>query len=150
MNLYISKDLIWVIIMRNRQSETKVLEKNTLNGTLDEIELENQKIVTNATKKAANILSISDIQLKAILEIHDTNAKINSQSIKYDSVQYFNALYFIRVYRSLYSIVGNDKTAKEWLRCNNTALGNIPLEMIQTHDGLLNVVAYLDAFRAKV
>jgi hypothetical protein len=61
------------------------------------------------------------------------------------------SLLFIRLFRSLDSIVGGDETtARAWLRNKNLALGGTPIAMIETVPGLVNVLAYLDAERAVV
>jgi len=57
----------------------------------------------------------------------------------------------VRLYRSLDAITGgDDAVARAWLRNDNTALGGKPLTLVQTVQGLVNVIAYLDARRAIV
>ncbi|MBM3954531.1 MAG: DUF2384 domain-containing protein [Planctomycetes bacterium] len=60
------------------------------------------------------------------------------------------ALLFVRLYRSLDSIVGTDEAARAWLTGSHPALGGIPLDLVQTTEGLVRVVHYLDAHRAVV
>ena len=61
------------------------------------------------------------------------------------------AILFVRLYRSLDSIMsGDDAVAADWLRNKNTALNGVPLELIQSVSGLVDVIAYLDARRAIV
>jgi hypothetical protein len=61
------------------------------------------------------------------------------------------AVMFIRLFRSLDAIVGgDDQAARGWLTSENTALGGVPADLVQTLPGLVNVVAYLDARRALV
>jgi putative toxin-antitoxin system antitoxin component (TIGR02293 family) len=61
------------------------------------------------------------------------------------------ALLFVRLSRSLDSIVGTDETARQWLGNPNTALAaQRPRELMQTAQGLVRVVEYLDAHRARV
>jgi hypothetical protein len=60
------------------------------------------------------------------------------------------ALLFVRLYRSLDSIVGGDEAARGWLAGRNDALPGVPLELIQTAEGLVRVVHYLDAHRGVV
>ena len=58
---------------------------------------------------------------------------------------------FVRMYRSLDSIVGGEEAvARAWLKNNNTALHGEPIELIQSVPGLIDVVNYLDARRALV
>jgi hypothetical protein len=61
------------------------------------------------------------------------------------------SLLLVRLYRSLDAITGgDDAVARAWLRSENTALGAPPLTLMQTIQGLVNVIAYLDARRAIV
>lgn len=59
------------------------------------------------------------------------------------------ATLFLRLYRSLDAIVGGDDTVSaQWLRNRNTAIGDAPINSIQSVRGLLRVIDYLDARRA--
>jgi hypothetical protein len=55
------------------------------------------------------------------------------------------------MFRSLDAITGGDEqTARAWMTGNNLALGGAPIERIRTVSGLVDVVHYLDARRARV
>ena len=56
-----------------------------------------------------------------------------------------NSILFIRLFRSLDAIVSDKEAARIWLRGANTALGDTPFNVIQSLEGLVNVVTYLDA-----
>jgi uncharacterized protein (DUF2384 family) len=60
------------------------------------------------------------------------------------------ALLFVRMFRSLQAIVGNDQDAQTWLRNENLALGSRPLELVRSAEGLVRVLHYLDASRARL
>lgn len=61
------------------------------------------------------------------------------------------ALLLIRVYRSLYSLVGGRaEDLKHWMKTENRHTGGVPSEQVKTVTGLMNVVEYLDAIRGKV
>lgn len=60
------------------------------------------------------------------------------------------ALLFVRLYRSLDSIVGTDEAARAWITGRNVALGGVPIDLVQTAEGLVRVVHYLDAHRGVV
>ena len=61
------------------------------------------------------------------------------------------ALLFVRLFRSLDSLVGGDPTkARAWLHAKNHHLGGVPADRVTTVAGLLHVVEYLDAMRARV
>ena len=57
---------------------------------------------------------------------------------------------FIRMYRGLFSLVGNsDPLAKDWLRSNNRAFGDQwPIGAIKNVQGLVHACEYIDAHRA--
>ena len=61
------------------------------------------------------------------------------------------ALLFLRLYRSLDTLVGGDDVkAREWLHAGNDHLGGIPADRIRTVEGLVDVVQYLDAMRGRL
>jgi transcriptional regulator with XRE-family HTH domain len=61
------------------------------------------------------------------------------------------ALLFLRVYRSLDTLVGGDDVkARDWLHAANDHIGGIPAERIRTVEGLVDVVQYLDAMRGRL
>ena len=60
------------------------------------------------------------------------------------------ALLFVRVFRSLDSIVGDEATARKWLNSENLGLNGRPIELIRNTEGLVRVVQYLDASRGLI
>ena len=61
------------------------------------------------------------------------------------------ALLVIRLYRSLYALVGGSQAdLRHWMQTANHHTGGIPIEQIKTIPGLLRLVEYLDAMRGKV
>ena len=60
------------------------------------------------------------------------------------------ALLFVRLYRSLDAIVGNERDVQTWLRNENHALGQRPLDLIRSAEGLVRVLQYLDASRSRI
>lgn len=60
------------------------------------------------------------------------------------------ALLFVRVFRSLDSIVGDAATARQWLTSQNRGLNGRPIDLIRNTEGLARVVQYLDASRGLV
>jgi hypothetical protein len=60
-------------------------------------------------------------------------------------------LLFVRLFRSLDAVVGGDEAqARAWFRASNHHLGGIPAERVQSVEGLVDVVNYLDALRGKL
>lgn len=61
------------------------------------------------------------------------------------------ALLLIRVYRSLYALVGGQsQDLQHWMHTANHHVGGVPAERVRSVQGLTTVVAYLDAIRGKV
>jgi hypothetical protein len=61
------------------------------------------------------------------------------------------ALLLIRIYRSLFVLVGGDpEQMRHWMHTLNHHTGGIPAEQICAIQGLVRVVEYLDAIRGKL
>ncbi len=56
-----------------------------------------------------------------------------------------NSILLIRLFTSLNAILGEREAARTWLRGENTALGDSPFNLIQSVEGLVHVINYLDA-----
>ncbi len=109
-------------------------------------------VVTKATLRAAAHLDVPNKVLARIVGLSEaTISRMGSgaYTIARDQKPFELALMFLRLYRSLDAILGGDETAaQKWLISDNAALGTTPLAAIQSLDGLVNVVAYVDARRA--
>jgi hypothetical protein len=61
------------------------------------------------------------------------------------------SLLVIRLYRSLYVLVGGKAAAmRHWMQTPNHHTGGVPAEQVKTVPGLMRLVEYLDAMRGKV
>jgi len=61
------------------------------------------------------------------------------------------ALMLVRIYRSLFSLVGGDDThMQQWMRSTNKGTGGVPREQIRDVAGLVRVLQYSDAMRGKL
>jgi uncharacterized protein (DUF2384 family) len=60
------------------------------------------------------------------------------------------ALLFLRLFRSLDAILGHSEAARGWLAGNNTALNGRPADLIESTEGLIRVLHYLDAHRGRI
>ncbi|MEX2476011.1 antitoxin Xre/MbcA/ParS toxin-binding domain-containing protein [Marinobacter sp.] len=61
------------------------------------------------------------------------------------------ALLFIRLYRSVYALVGGDQEAmRHWLCTENRYFGAVPRDLVKSAEGLVRVNYYLDAMRGKI
>ena len=109
-------------------------------------------LVTKAALRAAERLGLSNKELARILGLSESSVSrmsAGAYALSLEQKPYELALLFVRLYRSLDSIVGGDAAvAKAWLRAGNSALGDAPLTRIMSIAGLTETIAYLDARRA--
>ena len=113
------------------------------------IALKEPSVLTSATVRAAERLQIKNAALARILGVSDsTVSRMRNKALFLErgDKPFELAILFVRLYRSLDSIMaGDDAVAADWLRNKNTALNGVPLELIQSVSGLVDVIAYLDA-----
>ena len=110
--------------------------------------------LTKAVVRAAGFLSLSQAALADVLGISPATAsRLVSGSYSLQPArkrEWEFAMLFVRLFRSLQAVVGNDADAQAWLRNENLALGARPLELIRSAEGLVRVLHYLDASRARL
>lgn len=110
--------------------------------------------LTKAVVRAAAFLGISQAALADVLGVSAATAsRLVAGAYQLQPArkrEWEFALLFVRVFRSLDAIVGNDRAAQTWLRSENRALGARPLELIRGAEGLVRVLHYLDASRSRV
>ena len=120
---------------------------------LDRGPLADAALVTKAAVRAAARLGLSNRALARILGVSDaTVSRMGSGSylLKRGDKAFEVALLFLRMFRSLDAIAGGDEqVSRAWLRNENLALGGVPAARIESLAGLIDVVGYLDADRAR-
>lgn len=110
-------------------------------------------VLGKAVTRAADRLGLSKALLARIIGVSPstvTRIYDGRYLLDQDRKEWDFALLFVRVFRSLDSIVGNEGTARKWLRSQNQALNGRPIELITNTEGLVRVVHYLDASRGLV
>lgn len=110
-------------------------------------------VLSKAVARAAERLDISRALLAKILGVSPpTVTRLYSGEYKLDErrKEWEFALLFVRVFRSLDSIVGDEQTARQWLNSENRGLNGRPVDLIRQTEGLVRVVHYLDASRGLV
>jgi len=111
-------------------------------------------VLTKATMRAAERLGVSNRAIARILGLSEATVSrmgTGAYVLKTDEKAFELALMFVRLFRSLDSLSGGDeRTAREWLRNDNVALGGVPAALIESLAGMISVVGYLDARRARV
>jgi uncharacterized protein (DUF2384 family) len=113
------------------------------------------QVVLDAALRAAELLGVGQGQLARILGIDPStlSRRISRGSgLSEHSREYETALLWIRLFRSLDAIVGGqDGTARAWLDSPNLAFaGQRPRDLVTGTEGLVRVLQYLDAHRAKI
>jgi len=110
-------------------------------------------VLTKATVRAAERLAISQKALANIIGLSEPviSRMKNGEYTIARGKSFELAALFVRLYRSLDSIVGGDQTsASKWMKSNNLALNGAPIDLIQKVYGLTHVVQYLDSKRAAI
>ncbi len=110
-------------------------------------------VLSKAVARAAERLDVSKALLAKVLGVSaPTVTRLYNGSYLLDPKrkEWDFALLFVRVFRSLDSIVGDEATARQWLLSDNLGLQARPVELIRHTEGLVRVVQYLDASRARV
>ena len=110
-------------------------------------------VLTKTVARAAERLEISSVLLAKILGLSPpTVTRLYNGKFKFDErrKEWELALLFVRVFRSLDSIVGNEQTARQWLNSENEGLNGRPIDLIRQTEGLVRVAHYLDASRGLI
>ena len=114
-----------------------------------------QEVLSKALLKTAIYLGITSAKLGRVLGLSPaTISRLHGGKylLSVGRKEWELAVLLIRLFRSLDSITGGSKdTARTWLNSQNGAFaGRKPVELIETAEGLVRVVAYLDASRGIV
>jgi len=112
-------------------------------------------VLTKAVVNTANYLDIPKIKLAHILGVSAatvTRLYANTYHLSPAKKEWDFAVLLVRLFRSLDSIVGGaTEDARKWLASENKAFaGKKPADLIESTEGLVRVVTYLDASRAVV
>lgn len=112
-----------------------------------------EAVLSKAVARAAERLEVSRALLAKVLGLSPPTIT-RLYGGQYQFVQgrkeWELALLFLRVFRSLDSIVGEETTARKWLKSENRGLNGRPIDLIRDTEGLVRVVQYLDASRGLV
>jgi uncharacterized protein (DUF2384 family) len=108
-------------------------------------------VLTKAVLRTAEILQIRQHELAEILGVSApsvTRLTGGDKKLVEGRSEYQLAALFVRLFRSLDTLVGGSADqARSWLRAPNEHLNGVPLELMKTVRGLVNVADYLDAVR---
>ena len=110
--------------------------------------------VTKAVVRAAQLLNIRQAALVRILGV--SAATVSRLFAGHYFLQperrkeWELALLFVRLFRSIDAVLGHGEAARKWLLGNNLALHGVPADLIETTEGLVRVLHYLDAHRGRI
>lgn len=110
-------------------------------------------VLAKALTRAADRLGVSRGTLARILGVSaPTVTRLYAGQYQLDPrrKEWELGLLFVRLFRSLDSVVGDDATARAWLASDNLALNDSPAALITSTEGLVRVIQYLDASRAVI
>ena len=110
-------------------------------------------VLTKAVLRAARALGVNQKRLASIVGASEATVSRlgRTKQLDPDSKEGELALLFLRLYRSLDTLVGGDADkARAWLEADNLHLGGVPAQRIATVSGLVDAVSYLDALRGKL
>ncbi|MFZ4062745.1 MAG: antitoxin Xre/MbcA/ParS toxin-binding domain-containing protein [Polynucleobacter sp.] len=110
-------------------------------------------VLGKAVIRAADRLQISHALLARVLGLSPptiTRLYQGTYELKDGTKEWDFSLLFVRLYRSLDSIVSDDQMAYQWLNSENRGLHAKPITLIQTTEGLVRAVQYLDSSRGIV
>ena len=111
-------------------------------------------VLGKATTRAASELSLSNAALARVIGLSEptvSRVAAGARGIDPESKEGQLALLLVRLFRSLDPLVGSDGQKRvAWLRSHNKALNGTPSALIETPQGLVITLAYLDGMRAAI
>jgi hypothetical protein len=113
---------------------------------ISKAEIDKSEVLSQALLNAGKDVGLSQQQIGRMIGRDRTRlAKINPDS-KHGEL----ALLFIRIYRSLFALTDGDlNMMRIWMNTLNRGTCGVPAEQVQSAQGLVNVMEYLDAIRGK-
>lgn len=113
-----------------------------------------EAVLSKAVAKAAELWNLTNESLGDIIGVSASTAsrlRAGAWKLEPSTKQFELAQFFVRLFRSLDSLMGSDDdAAASWLDRTNVDLEGRPIELIRTIKGLTEVANYVDDFRARV
>lgn len=110
------------------------------------------RVLAKALGRSAELLGLNGAALARTIGLSESTVSrllSGERALDPDSKAGELALLLIRVYRSLDAMVGNDaQLRRAWFESPNRALNGVPRRLVERAEGLVAVLAYLDAMRA--
>ena len=112
-----------------------------------------REVLTKAVVRAARALELSQSRVAAALGVSDpTASRMFAEKYLLDPgrKEWELGALFVRLFRSLDSIVASDEKARAWLAGENRALGGRPVDLLARAEGMVRVLHYLDSARGRI
>ena len=110
------------------------------------------RVLAKATSRSAALLGLTGAALARTIGLSEpTVSRLlrGERPLQPSSKEGELAALLVRTYRALDALVGNDDRKRAaWMTSHNRALGGVPRDLIQTVEGLVATLAYLDGHRA--
>lgn len=111
-------------------------------------------VLAKATIRASALLGLSGSALGKIIGMSEASVSRltkGGRPLLPETKEGELAILLVRVFRSLDALVGNDEKRRlEWLNSYNDGVNGAPKQLLQSAEGLVRVVTYLDGMRAVV
>ncbi|CAN5391209.1 hypothetical protein BH10PSE19_BH10PSE19_22300 [soil metagenome] len=125
-----------------------------LNGHAEPTSADKKRILTKALIRMAERFELSRRELSAIIGQSESSLSriFTKQNYYIDpaSKEGQLAILLLRLFRNLDTLFGgNANQCQLWLKSDNSHLNAKPLELIQSIEGLIITIHYLDAIRGK-
>jgi hypothetical protein len=109
-------------------------------------------VLTKATLRAAGLLGLTNAALARVVGVSESTVSrmaAGDRQLEVGTKPAELAALLVRVYRSLDALVGNsDSHRQRWMASFNNAFNAAPRDAIESVEGLVRVVRYLDGARA--
>jgi uncharacterized protein (DUF2384 family) len=116
--------------------------------------VESEGVLSRAVVRAATLLGLNQQELAAILGVSKATAsRLVAGTYRLSPArakEWELARLFLRFFRSLDALWGHDDPARTWLASPNLALAARPRDLLGSIEGLVRVLAYLDAARGRL
>ena len=126
----------------------------TARSALPQVHPDAGATLSKAVRNAAGLLEIRQNALARILGISAATASRlcagTYQLSPERGKEWELGILLVRLFRSLDALLGHDADAKKWLNSDNLGLGRTPLALMESAEGLVSVLHYVDAHRGRI
>lgn len=109
-------------------------------------------VLAKAVLRAGQQLGLKQAELAGVLGMHRTAvSRLKQGALDPTSKQGELALMLIRLARALFALTGGDEDwIRHFMRASNQVTGDVPALQVQTIQGLMRVLQFVDGIRGKV